>query len=567
MRLPSAWRRHAWLIAALGACAPSIRPLSPSGPSPQPAPDAPAPLPSAAAQGQPAAVTSSAAPPDESPAAITIPDSLDAATRRVLAEAAASIGLDPGRFFAAPAGVPAADSSGEEPTWDLDVLSYATHDQVARYVELFSGRARERIQSRLQRGKRYEPMIRETFRAAGIPEDMYYLALVESGYDPHAYSRAAAVGMWQFMSSTARGVGLRVDPWVDERRDPIKSTQAAARFLTDLHRQFGSYYLAAAAYNGGPGRVSRGLARFQDELQEVVGDDRFFALAEQSYLRSETRNYVPQLIAAALIGKAPSRYGMAVSDSVVPFQYDSARVPPLTSLGVVARAAGAGLDEVRDLNPHFLRGATPREWDGFVRIPAGRLAHFDSAWAVMDPSERVSFSSITTRKGQSFASIAAAHGIDARRLAWYNPGLNTRRRLPAGRTLVIPAAHVLASARDVPDPSIERYGSAQVARGGRVVHVVRRGESLGLIAKRYRTSVATLRRVNGLKRTVVYPGQSIIVRTSGGSSGKAVSSRTGARRSAAKSSTASRRKAAGGTASARKKAPPKKKTAASRRPS
>ena len=177
---------------------------------------------------------------------------------------------------------------------------------------MFSGRSRERIADRLERGSRYEPMIRAKMKAGGLPEDMYYLALVESGFDPHAYSRAAAVGMWQFMTSTARGMGMRVDWWVDERRDPVRSTAAAVRFLRGLRDQFGSLYLAAAAYNGGPGRVSRGLARYADDLENTAGDDAFFVLAEKDYLRNETREYVPQLIAAALIAKEPTRYGMTI---------------------------------------------------------------------------------------------------------------------------------------------------------------------------------------------------------------------------------------------------------------
>src|SRR5581483_2952986 len=142
-----------------------------------------------------------------------------------------------------------------------DVRSYASTARVEHYVQYFSGPAKERIQARLERGTRYEPMIRAQMRAGGLPEDMYYLALVESGFDPNAYSRAAAVGMWQFMTSTARDMGLRVDWWMDERRDPVKSTAAAVRFIKGLDEQFGSLYLAAAAYNGGPSRIAKGLSR------------------------------------------------------------------------------------------------------------------------------------------------------------------------------------------------------------------------------------------------------------------------------------------------------------------
>ncbi|MBK8248658.1 MAG: transglycosylase SLT domain-containing protein [Gemmatimonadetes bacterium] len=442
--------------------------------------------------------------------AVVIPDSLSSSLERSIASVGAALGIPPlsiGETAAQPV-------EAEAVSWDLDVLSYATQEHVARYVTLFSGSARERIQSRLSRGKAYEPMIREKFRSRGIPEDLYYLALVESGYDPHAYSRAAAVGMWQFMSSTARGVGLRVDHWVDERRDPVRATDAAGKFLNMLYQQFGSYYLAAAAYNGGPGRVSRGLARFQDELEEVAGDDRFFALAQQSYLRPETRNYVPQLIAAALIGKEPARYGLSVVDAAPPFAYDSVRVPALTSLGLVAELIGRPVAEVRDLNSHLLRGVTPPSGDDQLRLPVGSRELFETAWDTLPADTRRAFSTVRAKKGQTLAALARANGVDARRLAWYNPGLSSTKRLPAGREVLVPAVHVIAASRDVPNPSIERYGSAP-SGANRVVHVVRRGESLGLIARRYRTTVAGLQRANGLKRTVVYPGQTIIIRTAG----------------------------------------------------
>ena len=223
----------------------------------------------------------------------------------------------------------AVDSSVPEgPTWDIDVRSYEGHRRVEYYVNAFTGSARQRFISRLEKGSRYEPMIREKLRAGNIPEDMFYLALVESGFEQHAYSRAAAVGMWQFMTATARGTGLRVDWWVDERRDPIRSTDAAVKFLGWLREQFGSLYLAAAAYNGGPGRVARGLSRLGED-DASTGDDAFFALAENDYLRGETKNYVPQLIAAALIAKEPARYGMTIR-TVPPFAYDSVVVPSST---------------------------------------------------------------------------------------------------------------------------------------------------------------------------------------------------------------------------------------------
>jgi membrane-bound lytic murein transglycosylase D len=395
-----------------------------------------------------------------------------------------------------------------EPTWDIDVRSYETHKRVEYYLERFKGPVRETFSDWLSRGTRYEPMIRAKLQAAGLPGDLTYLALIESGYNPHAYSRAAAVGMWQMMTATARGVGLRVDWWVDERRDPVRSTDAAIRFLNYLHEQFGSLYLAAAAYNGGPGRIARGLSRYADQLEGSTGDDVFFALAEQNYLRAETKDYVPKMIAAALVAKDPRRYGVSVDARPV-LEYDTVRVAAETPLAAIAKAAGASLDEVRELNPHILRGVTPPRDSLTVRVPAGKAAGFDSAYAALPEEDRKAFTRVTTKKGATLVSTARRGGITTKQLKWYNPKLKPAKSgvIPVGRVVLLPSPAVVAAAHDVPDPAIERYGSSR----GRT-HIVRKGESLGLIAKRYKTSVKTLMRLNGLRKSVIYPGQVIVVR-------------------------------------------------------
>jgi membrane-bound lytic murein transglycosylase D len=405
---------------------------------------------------------------------------------------------------------PAAPGAGAEVTWDIDVRSYETHARVEYYIDRFQGPARERFAQQVSRGTRYEPMIRERMRAAGLPEDLIYIALIESGFDQHAYSRAAAVGMWQFMTTTARGVGLRVDWWVDERRDPVRSTDAAIRFLGQLRNQFGSLYLAAAAYNGGPGRVSRGLSRFADELGDAEGDDRFFALAEQQYLHSETKDYVPKLIAAALVAKDPARYGLTV-ERLPPFAYDSVRVGPETSLAAIAGAAGATREQMLDLNGHLLRGATPPRDSSVVRLPVGTAAAFANSFSDVPEAERRAFRNITSKAGETHATIARRHGLSTAQLESFNPGVRSSRNgaLVAGQSLRIPAPGVVEFARSVPDPSIERYGTT--VRGARRTHVVRSGESLGVIARRYGTTVSALMRVNGMRRDVIFPGQVILI--------------------------------------------------------
>ncbi|HWZ57444.1 MAG TPA: transglycosylase SLT domain-containing protein [Gemmatimonadaceae bacterium] len=391
-------------------------------------------------------------------------------------------------------------------TWDIDVRSYETQRRVARFVALFAGESRDHFQEQVERGTRYEPMIRAKLRAAGLPEDMTYLALIESGYSPQAYSRAAAVGMWQLMTSTAQGAGLRVDWWVDERRDPVRSTDAAIKFLRYLKDQFGSLYLAAAAYNGGPGRISRGLTRYADDLEGQSGDDLFFALADKDYLRDETKNYVPQLIAAALVAKEPTRYGLHIT-ALEPYTYDSVRVGPATPLAAVAKACNATTTAVGELNPFILRGMTPPKDSFTVRVPPGHADGFDSAFAALPKSERVSYTKVVSKKGETMATVAHRAGITAKELGWYNPKAPHSKsgRLPLGTPLLVPTSVALAGAVDVPDPSIERYGTG----GG--IHIVKRGESLGLIAKHYHTSVAALMRLNGLRKSTILPGQALVV--------------------------------------------------------
>ena len=207
-------------------------------------------------------------------------------------------------------------------TWDIDVATFNNHDRVQYYLDFFRGPGHERFGVWLSRMPRYEAMIRARLQKEGLPADLVYLALIESGFSNTATSRARAVGMWQFMKGTAKHYGLRVDSWVDERRDPYRATDAAARHLRDLTSRFGSLYLAAAAYNAGAGKVSRGLGRLPDDEGDSVNTDAtFFRLYDTKLLRRETKDYVPKLIAAALIAKEP--HG---TDSIS----RPARLPPTT---------------------------------------------------------------------------------------------------------------------------------------------------------------------------------------------------------------------------------------------
>lgn len=467
-----------------------------------------------------------------------------------------------------------ADGAGEAaegPSWDLDVESYLSQERVEHFVRLFSGSARQRIAERLEQGTRYEPMIRQRMREGGLPEDMYYLALVESGFNPHAYSRAAAVGMWQFMTSTGRGMGLRIDWWVDERRDPMRSTVAAVRFIRGLRDQFGSLYLAAAAYNGGPGRVARGLKRFEGELEGQEGEDVFFALAEQDYLRKETKDYVPQLIAAALVAKDPARYGLSFN-TLPPFEYDSVVVGAESAFPAIARAAGTTVATIQELNPQLLRGMTPPRSDWTVRIPVGSQARFEEEWAKLDRDERTGLRRTVTKKSVSLESLASSHGISVRQLIAFNPGgvkRNKNGRVIVGQSVLVPTPAVAAAALLVPDPEIERYGSSAASSSRRsgssvVMHVVRRGETLSGIAKRYGTTTKKLQELNRLRRPLIFPGQSLVVRGTApaASTAKARPSASKSKAAAARSSAGSRKSTASTSASSKAKVSTKASTKA-----
>lgn len=410
---------------------------------------------------------------------------------------------------AVPDPVEAAVTTPPPPAWDIDVAPYESHARVEYFVGRFSGAMKPTFEVALARQARYAPMIHARLRAAGLPEDMIYLPLIESWFDPHAYSRAAAVGMWQFMTTTAKGVGMRVDWWVDDRRDPVRATDGAVAYLTELRDDFGSVYLAAAAYNGGSGRVSRSLVKHATALEGRQGDDLFFALAEQQALRNETSDYVPKLIAAALVGKDPRRYDLRIA-RLGEFTWDSVAVPPATPLLAVAKGLGVPLDSLLEYNPQILRGMTPPSGPSvWLRVPVGSTDGFLQRFTALSEAERTGVKRVVTRAGDFITRIARANGLTAKQLNTYNPQATRLKNgnLHAGQRILVPRLDVVRAARDVPDPKIERYGSSASS-----VHVVKRGESLGVIARRNGTSVAALKRMNTLRSDKIRIGQRLRVR-------------------------------------------------------
>ena len=374
------------------------------------------------------------------------------------------------------------------------------NEHVERWVEFFTtGQGRTRFRIYLERAGAYEDMIRRRLREAGLPEDLLYLAMIESGMNPNAYSRAHAVGLWQFIQGTGRRYDLEIGYWLDERRDPFKATDAAVAHLGDLYEEYGSWYLAAAAYNGGPGRVSRGIAR--------TGSTDFWDLSDAKVLRSETRNYVPKLIAATLIAKNPEQYGFTDIEPVPPLEFDVVEVPDATSFDVLAEAAGTTEDEIRRLNPHYPRRVTPPDMRAEVRVPKGNAAAFVTAYAQVPASERVTWLEHVVTRGQTLSHIAERYGVSVTAIRATNNNVSPKR-LQIGQKLIIPrsgsARAQVARAAPTPAPAIT------TAEGSRVV-TVQRGDTLWTIARAHGVSTGDLMAMNNLKSSRIYPGDRLTV--------------------------------------------------------
>ncbi len=381
---------------------------------------------------------------------------------------------------------PTRGGTASGPVSSLNIEEFAGRDRVRYYVDFFLEPSRARFNIWLGRLARYDGMIRDVLRRYNLPEDLIYLALIESGYSNTAVSRASAIGMWQFIRSTGLEYGLRIDGWVDERRDPFKATDAAARHLSDLQKEFNSWYLAAAAYNGGASRVSRGLRRLNED---AVSDSTFFVLAEKRWIHRETRDYVPKLIAATMVAKDPVRYGFDSIPALEPLVFDEITVADQTGLDVIASLADTTIGAIRELNPQYYRGATPPGEQVAVRVPRGSGNRVAQEYAQLPPSERVNFLVHRVRRGETMGEIAQRYGVRLSRLQMANPRVRPRR-MRIGQRLVIPMSGATRSGRARP------VARAAVPSNGR--YTVRWGDTLWIVARRYGVTLPDLRRWNGI---------------------------------------------------------------------
>jgi len=307
--------------------------------------------------------------------------------------------------------------------------------RVSHWVDFYETKGSRWLPGYLERMDQFGPMVDSTLANRHMPYSLRYLPIVESGYSPRAVSRASATGLWQLMASTARGYGMRVGPLLDERRNPVKATAAAAHFLTTLKGQFGSWFLALAAYNAGPVRVEHILDRYAP--LEPRTDSLYWKL--RSRFPAETRDFVPKFFAAVQIAKNPEAHGVDVPKDSLGFDYDEVVVPDATTMDVVARAAEVPQAEIERLNPEIVRGITPPGRKTVLRVPAGQGKTFRENYPHIPPSKRVTFVVHRVSRGENLTRIARKYGVRVADIVAANPGIRPRR-LQIGQRITVPVA-------------------------------------------------------------------------------------------------------------------------------
>lgn len=499
------------------------------------APDPPAGPPQASTSSQSAATpaTSAQAASSESAASASpsVADSLEAAQAAAEAEAAQALLENPPALdseelaasedeialldelleLALPDEVPKKLSHEEALLHTRSELPLVLTADVKRLLNYFtkSKRGIATIRASLGRGSAYRPMIERILEEEGVPRELYYLAMAESGYRPKAHSRVRATGMWQFMSSRGKQYGLRQDRYVDLRYDAETATRAAAKHLKDLHIEFGDWYLAMAAYNSGPNRVKSAIRR--------TGSRDYWTLIRRRALPRETRNYVPIILAMTLVGQNLSLFDLGEIDYAPPLEYDTVRTAGETSFALIADATGYSLDAIKDLNQGLLRSATP-PYAYDLRLPKGSTEHFEREIALVPADKRLNWRRYEVRQGETLAAVANRYKVKPETLLELN-SLPPESPLQGGQRLTVPTTTRLA---------IYRYygGAGGLLEPGTGRYRIASGDTLGGIARRFRTTVANLQQWNGLPNTRIRAGRYLIVdpnAASGSTTAKAAS--------------------------------------------
>lgn len=440
---------------------------------------------------------------------------------------------------------------GEGPADSILEMPLVTNSQIQSTIKYFTaGKGRATLEASLRRSGRYRDMISRVLREEGVPQELIYLAQVESGFQPRARSYAAAVGMWQFLAWRGKEYGLDRNWWEDKRMDPEHATRAAARHLRDLYNRFGDWYLAMAAYHCGPECPARAVER--------TGYADFWELSRRRVLPATTRNYVPVIIALTTIGKNPEKYGIEDLELEPAWTFDTVTVTEPVDLRLVAEMVNTSVETIRELNPSLLRMTTPKVPEYTLRIPLATRDLFVKRIAMIPAEKRVFWRWHTVRHGESLSSIAKQFKTSVNAIAEVNnldprqplfeaaelvipvgrngagpvgplAGPGERHRVERGETLSIIArkysvtTEQLIAWNDL-DGTLIRAGSAlivgpeedpQPTRAANGRHVVRRNETLAIIARRYGVTVSQLMTWNNLRTTLIRVGDTLTVRPQG----------------------------------------------------
>lgn len=380
-----------------------------------------------------------------------------------------------GRTNRTPANTVAAAPAVWRPSAHNDI-PVAMNGDVKRWVGLFQGRFKPNFDRWIGRLGMYGPTVSRILKEEGVPQDLIYLAMIESGFNLNATSVAACVGPWQFSRGTGRMYGLNNDFFMDDRRDLVEATRAAARHLKDLYQTYGDWYLSFAAYNAGPGTVNRAI--------RGTGSNDYWTHARSRYLRQETKDYVPKILAALHIVKNYPQFGYTVHSFAAPMKYDRVTVPDATDVATLAKSAGTSVEVIQELNPKLTSGITRPGHETGVFLPLGTKELFQRRYASIPEDERVSGLYHKVGRRENLNTIAKHYGVNKTRIAKMN-NISPNQAVSPGQVLRVPAdkKSLLALA------SRAASGSG---RGSWATHRVRRGETLASVAARYRTNVRNL---------------------------------------------------------------------------
>ncbi|MTI86720.1 MAG: LysM peptidoglycan-binding domain-containing protein [Balneolaceae bacterium] len=397
----------------------------------------------------------------------------------------------------------------EDATLGKTDVPLITNSRVNRHLVYYTLKRPEVMETWLTRAEKYQPMMKKIFREEGVPEELTYLAFIESGLNPTARSWAAAVGMWQFIRATGSVYGLEANWWIDERQDPEKATRAAARHLKDLYDVWGDWHLAMANYNISP----RGLKR---AIQRAGGVEDYWAA--YPYLPRETRGYVPGFIATTMIGMNPEEFGFSKKYEGTPYAYELAEVEGLMELEVLAEAAGITTKELKEYNPELLRWATPPGDKYPLKLPTGTKEHFLENYKDIPKEKRSqNITMHTVRKGESIGLIARKYGTTVAGI--YGSNENLSNIIYPGQKLAIPLPKGSDSQISANRPTNQQNSSSSSRRTKRVsapanstsvTYQVKTGDTVGHIAEWYDVRAWQIRTWNGIGNTIRV-GQDITV--------------------------------------------------------